>query len=394
MGVTFDFSTGTASGYDSAANVSALTVDENYDPFVDVVQIWLAGSLAATTNVFSPNTGDRAFELPQSTGVGFCNAVPLPPPVLCSIENGSTFLNLNEGTPPDTQTLALSGANNLTVTATSQGNPLFTGSGISATHQFQTNTEEVKIETTLTTVPTLAGGFVQPNIILGFYHDLLSVSPVLICGLVYAPLLNGGTVIDAAGGIVKDTGIGFIDPTTIAAYIDPTPQNKIYVFQVSSGVAGSVNVHGIVTNVNSFDLQEEIAANIVANGFTDPTIEDIYLGDPSDSRSVFIKYTLASQDATVSVTPTTVTIFDNFPDDEKPYQTGTARAKIENTGGSADYDIEVAAAYDSSLDVYMAIGINTGDSVGQTFVQTINFGSASFLLGEDAKRWCNVSPPP
>jgi hypothetical protein len=398
MGVTFDFSAGTASGYDSAANVSALEVDENYDPFVDVVQIWLGGSAAATTNVFSPNTGDRAFELPQSTGVGFCNAVPLPPPVLCSIENGSTFLNLYEGAPPDTQTLALSGANNLTVTATSQGNPLFTGSGVSATHQFQTNTEEVKIETTLTTVPTLAGGLVQPNIVLGFYHDLLGVSPVLICGLVYAPIISGGTVIDAAGGIIKDTGIGFVDPTTIAAYIDPTPQQKIYVFQAQNqAIAGSVNVHGVNVPVNDTDTQEQIAALIVSDWAlfgADPTVEDVYLGDPSDNRSVFIKYTSASQDATVSVTPTNVSIFDNFPDDEKPYQTGTARAKIENTGGSADYDIEVAAAYDSSLDVYMAIGINTGDSVGQTFVQTINFGSASFLLGEDAKRWCNVSPPP
>ena len=387
MGVTYDNVTETFTGYDSEGNSAILAKWPTFNASAPLYYAWQSGNTEATTSVHSPNLGDRPYVLAGSTGVGYCKIEPYVP-TLCN----PVTLDVAVGSPP--QTLVLSGTNNLTATATSLGNDVI-GSGIASqeTFTFLAQTDEVKIETQVTEVPVSFTSEL-PVVSLGFFHDIDQPVPTLITSFVYAPTFNGGTLIDANGDLLG-SGFNYINPTYMATYIKNVPQQKVYVFQVDQGVAGSVNVHGVTTNITGSEQQEDIAANIVADWASfgaDPTVEDVYLGDPSDSRSVFIRYTLASQDATVSVTPTNVTIFDNFPDDSRAYQLAQARHKFENIFTDADFfDAFVSPNYDPAKPIYMVSGMNAGDDLGTTLVQTVNFGSSAFVLGEDAFRWCNLS---
>jgi hypothetical protein len=175
-----------------------------------------------------------------------------------------------------------------------------------------------------------------------------------------------------------------------AAYLDPTPQQKKYAFQVNSGVTGSVDVHGVVTNVAAIETQEQIANNIIANGFTDPNIESLAIG--SDPRTVVITYTVGAGDYPVSVIPTNVTISPD-PSETQNYQTGKARGKIQIAGNPSiiTYDAMVVSPIYSNLDnIYMVSYTIAGDGTGGQLQVNVNFGSGNFALGEDAERWCNL----
>ena len=387
IGLTFDFSTGTALGYDGSGNSSSLTVDPVYDDSLPLQIAWIGGSADATTNVYSPNTGDRPFDLPQSNGEGYCNVIPVPPPTLCT---PVTWI-VNEGTPPNNQTIQVGGVNNLTVDAVSLGNEVLE-SGVAANQLIpaaNSFTEEVKIEAQVTQIPP-APITHQPFFNLGFYHDVDQPIPTLISVLTYVPYVFGGTLIDTLGNVVG-SGYNFQNPTDIAAYFDPNPQQKKYAFiaEATAG-AGSIDVHGIVTPAAQFELEEVIAANIVANGFTDPTIESMTI-HPSDNRVVVITYTLASGDATVSVTPSGGVGITEQTNISQPYQLASSRAKIDNSfGGDSDIVLPIAAGFDPAKPIYMVSGLGSGDVIGGQLTTTFNFGSSNFNLGEDADRWCNV----
>jgi hypothetical protein len=288
MGMTFDFATGTALASDNAFLLNNPLTVGTYAPDAPLYHGWIGASLAATTNIFSPNSGDRPFVLPQSDGVGFCNVVPIPPPVLCS----PVTLTTQAGVPPNQiQDITVGGTNNLTITATSLGNNVI-NSGAVANQVFNTQTEEVKIETRITSMPST---FISnaPAVGIGFFHNVLPLGsiPVLITNLTYIPILN--QVIGTNG----------------------TPYN--------------------VYPVPSY-----------------PTDLAIYL----DSA------------------------------------TGQSQAKFYNALNNLSWfpNIGVGGGYNNLQDVYMAISVNAGDATGQSVVQTINFGSSAFELGEDAERWCNV----
>jgi hypothetical protein len=391
-GITFDFATGTAFASDNAflSNYSC-SVSEQYDSFIDLNFAWFGASLVAGTNIYSPNTGDRPFALPQSTGNGFCNLVPVPPPVFCAVQDGNTFLTLNYGEAPNTQALSLSGANNLTVTAEVTQTSGAVNSGFAANEVFNTQTEEIKIETTITKVPSGYNG-AAPYITLGFFHDVFTPTPVLITALTYIPNVFGGILVDTDGAI-RASGVVFSNPATMAVYISPITQPKKYAFQVNTGIAGDITVHGVTSPVSAFDQQEDIAAVIVSNGFTDPTIQSLTI-DPSDNRTVVITYTEASGDAAVSISATNGITWYEDTSRSQPYQTGQSRVKFSLALDDYVFDMPIKPAYNKLQDVYMICGLNAGDIVtpNEELIQTINFGSSGFALDEDAERWCNVPP--
>jgi hypothetical protein len=386
MGMTFDFDAGTALASDNAFLSNTSLGVAPYAPDQPLYQGWIGASFAATTNIFSPNTGDRPFVLPQSDGVGFCNVVPIPPPVFCS----PVTLTTQDGVPPDLQTITVGGTNNLTITATSLGNDVL-NSGAVANQVFNTQTEEVKIETRITSASSTFN-VSPPAVGIGFFHNVLPLGsiPVLITNLAYIPSQN---LVVGTNGIPYGVYPVPDYPTDLAIYLDPTPQQKKYVFQVNPDpfLAGSVNVHGVVTAVGAGELQEDIALNIVANGFTDPNIESLAIS-PDDNRDVIITYTVGAGDYPVSVIPTNCVIFENVPD-SRDFAEGKSRAKFYNFQNNLSIfpNIGVSAGYDNLQDVYMAVSVDAGDGVlGESVVQTINFGSSAFELGEDAERWCNI----
>jgi hypothetical protein len=397
MGVSYDNVSKTFTGYDSEGNSATLAKWETFQGSAPLYYGWQSGNTKATTAVHSPNLGDRPFELAGSTGVGYCNIEEYVP-VLCN----PVTLDVEVGSPP--QTLVLSGANNLTATATSLGNQVI-GSGVAAqeTFTFDTSTDEVKIETLMTISPS---SYVAqlPVVTLNFFQDLYEPMPILVTSIAYAPTVGGGTLIDGFGDLLGQ-GFVFTNPTILATYIKNVPQQKVHVFQAAAGDGGEITVHGVTTVITPADFQEEIAANIVADWASfgaDPTVEAVYLGDQSDARSVFIKYTEASGDAAVSVAVTAETNPLNPPsfypinDDILPYQPAQARHKFENsiTGDADFFDVYLNPAFDPAKPIYMLSQINAGDVPGEVIEETVNFGSSAFVLGEDAFRWCNISPPP
>lgn len=388
MGITFNFSNDTvlASDNDSLANYS-LAVEPAYDDSLDIFQGWIGASLNATTNIFSPNSGDRPFVLPQSTGVGFCNVVPVPPPQLCV----PVSLVLNEGVPPNNQTMILSGVNNLTVEATSLGNVVTDGGGAGATEFFQTATEEVKIEHTMLKDTTTVGVSQPPICGLSFLKDLFTPTPTLLASVAYLPETAGGAIFDVAGGTILTTGVGKI-LFNQALYLDPTPQQKKYAFQVNTGIAGDITVHGVTSPVSALDQQEDIASVIVSNGFTDPTIESLTIS-PSDSRTVIITYTVASGDAVVDISTTNGITWYEDTSASQAYQIAQVRTKFEEVGNPpiVEYNqLAIAPVYSNLDNIYMTSILNAGDGLGGELDVTVNYGSSGFLLGEDAERWCNV----
>lgn len=387
MGITFNFSNDTvlASDNDSLSNYS-LAVEPAYDDSLDIFQGWLGASLNATTNIFSPNSGDRPFVLPQSTGVGFCNVVPVPPPQLCV----PVSLVLNEGVPPNNQTMILSGVNNLTVETTSLGNVVTNGGGAGSTEVFQTTTQEVKIEHTMLKDTTTVGVSQPPICGLAFIKDLYG-SPTLLASVAYLPETAGGAIFDVAGGTILTTGVGKI-LFNQALYLGATPQQKKYAFQVNTGISGDITVHGVTSPVSALDQQEDIASVIVSNGFTDPTIESLTIS-PSDNRTVIITYTVASGDAVVDISTTNgITWYEDLSASQA-YQIAQVRTKFEEVGNPpiVEYNqLAINPVYSNLDNIYMTSILNAGDGLGGELDVTVNYGSSGFLLGEDAERWCNV----
>jgi hypothetical protein len=324
--------------------------------------------------------------------VDFFTYCTLPEPVLCE---PVTWI-INQGIPPATQLLTQGGANNLTITAECTQSANYVGaSGLAANQVVPAGiTEEVKIETQVTNIPPAPTAH-QPFVSLGFFHDIETL-PIPVSFINYVPYF--ALMSDILGGFVGGIGqFPFASPTNMALYFNPNVQKKVYVFSVSSGGDGTVDVHGVVTNVSSLYQQEDIAQFIVENGFTNPNIESIVQGGnfgSTDSRDVIITYTEAAGDFPVDVTATPLTvappeIFEQ-PSNSKPFALFTSRMKFSNIGTSRIYDIP-AINYNPSKPLYMVSSINAGDVIGGQMISIYNFGSKEFLLGEDANRWCEAT---
>jgi len=186
-----------------------------------------------------------------------------------------TLLLSRSGNP---QTLEYTGAAGLTIEATSLGNS-GVADGFYPTELFQTTTEEVKYELTMTKNTTTAGSF-SARFIQGV---------TIICGLQYNE--SGGTLVDSDSGATLHSGITATLPFTIAVYIK------------------------------------------------------------SD---------------------------------------GTSRYAAGN--GSIEYSgsLSVDAAYNNANDNIIFASINAGNTTGQELDIVFNGGNSAFVLGEDAKRWCEV----
>lgn len=324
-------------------------------------------------------------------------------------------LELPQPPIPVDQTIILQGTNNLEVLAQSLGNNDVQYLGVASTTQsFQTFTDEVKIEMYCTFDGTQYSGIGNgyPFYGLYFFHDL-TTTPIPVAGALFFP--TEGFFIDTIQSAKNSE-----DPITYpyngiwsgpnfeidqALYIDAIDQNKIYSFQVNNllglGETGTLDIHGVIIPIDEFDQQEDIAQKIIDADYSlVPIIDSVYRNDPTDSRNVAIKYTLAAGDATVVVTPSRpeITISENVyggrTRDSRPYQIGAARWKGRNhSGGSIDERIlAVSDSYDKSKPVYMVAYLNAGNVASQNMIQQVNFGSSPFLLDEDAERWCSALP--